>query len=140
MEIELNWIAIILAALSTMVVGSVWYGPLFGKMWAKLAKVDVGRKMSGAESVSLYLTAFLGSFITAIVLAMVAYMSHDFFGGSYLWNTVSVTVLLWLGFTAARIQMHDSFENRPKKLTALTVSHELVTLVIMAVIIGVWPA
>ena len=139
MEIELNWIAIILAALSTMVVGSLWYGPLFGKVWAKLAKVNVNRNMSGVEAASLYMTAFLGSLITAIVLAMAAYVSYDFFGGSYLWNAVTITVLLWLGFTAARIHMHDSFETRPKKLTSLTLSHELVTLLIMAVIIGVWP-
>jgi hypothetical protein len=140
MEIQLNWIAIILAALSTMVVGSLWYGPLFGKAWAKLAKVNVGRKMGAAESASLYISAFTGSLITAIVLATIAVISHDFFGGSFLSVTIGMTILLWLGFTAARIQMHDSFETRPKQLTLLSISHEFVTMLVMALIIGVWPA
>lgn len=32
---EMNFYAVFVAALSTLVVGSVWYGPLFGKIWMK---------------------------------------------------------------------------------------------------------
>ena len=37
--IETNWIGVILAAISAMVVGYVWYGPLFGKPWMKLVGI-----------------------------------------------------------------------------------------------------
>jgi hypothetical protein len=30
---EMNFLAILVAALSTLVVGFIWYGPLFGKAW-----------------------------------------------------------------------------------------------------------
>lgn len=140
MNIELNWIAIILAALSTMVVGSLWYGPLFGKVWKKLAKVKTDPDFNNSKAAVLYTTAFVGSFITAVVMAMSAFVAHHFFGGDFLWVTVVTTVILWLGFTATRINMHDSFEGRPMQLTALTNIHELVTMLIMATIIGVWPA
>jgi hypothetical protein len=139
-EIELNWIAVILAALSTMVVGSLWYGPLFGKMWTKLAKVKTDPDFGAAQAVPLYLSAFVGSLITALVIAIAAFIAHDFYGGNFLQVTMLTGGVLWLGFTAARIQMHDSFEGRPKALTALTVLHEFVTILVMAVIIGVWPA
>ena len=43
------------------------------------------------------------------------------------------------GFTAARFITHDAFEGRPTSLTVLNIAHELVTLVVMAIIIGVWP-
>jgi hypothetical protein len=42
----------------------------------------------------------------------------------------------WLGFTAARIYTHDLFEGRPQKLTLITVSHELVTFLVMGLVIG----
>lgn len=29
----INWLAIIVATLATFVLGSIWYGPLFGKRW-----------------------------------------------------------------------------------------------------------
>jgi hypothetical protein len=32
---NINWIAFVVAALSTLVVGFLWYGPLFGKAWMK---------------------------------------------------------------------------------------------------------
>ncbi len=32
---EINWISIAVAALIPMIVGSIWYGPLFGKAWMK---------------------------------------------------------------------------------------------------------
>jgi hypothetical protein len=48
-------------------------------------------------------------------------------------------VILWAGFTAARFITHDAFEGRPSSLTVMNIAHELVTLVIMGIIIGVWP-
>lgn len=140
MDIEVNWIAIVLAAASTMIVGSLWYGPLFGKAWIKLAKVKPDPNLSGQQAVTLYGGAFLASVVTAIVLAIATFVAHKVFGGSYLVVALEVAVLLWLGFTGARVYMHDAFEQRRKKLTLLNVSHELVTVVIMALIIGLLPA
>ncbi len=33
---------------------------------------------------------------------------------------------------------HDAFDQRPAGLTTLNIAHELVTILIMAVIIGLW--
>lgn len=139
MGVELNWIAIILAAASTMVVGSLWYGPLFGKAWTKLAKVKTDPNFGIKQAVPLYGGALLSSAVTAIVIAIFAYIVSHYFGGSFLYSALWVGLILWAGFTAARVYMHDSFEGRRKKLTLLTVSHELVTIEIMALIIGVLP-
>jgi hypothetical protein len=32
---QVNWIAVALGAVFNMVIGSVWYGPLFGNLWLK---------------------------------------------------------------------------------------------------------
>lgn len=140
MGVELNWIAIVLAALSTMVVGSIWYGPLFGKAWEKLAHVQKDPNFKGMKVVYTYGGAFLASLVTAIVLAVMTYVMQDFFGGNPVVITLETALLLWAGFTAARIFMHDTFERRRKKLTLLSISHELVTFAVMAVIIGLLPA
>lgn len=31
---DVNWLAIVAAAVAAFVVGFLWYGPLFGKRWA----------------------------------------------------------------------------------------------------------
>ncbi|MDB5162221.1 MAG: hypothetical protein JWM52_729 [Candidatus Saccharibacteria bacterium] len=139
MGVEINWIAVLVAAISTMVVGSLWYGPLFGKVWARLAKVKKDPNFTAGKAAILYGGALLVSFVTAVVLAIFTTIVADYFDTNYLWSALWTGLILWAGFTAARITMHDSFEGRRKKLTLLSVSHELVTIEVMALIIGLWP-
>jgi hypothetical protein len=135
MEVEVNYWAVVLAMASSMVIGSVWYArPVFGNMWIKLAKIDM-KKQGQPVWVPIVVTLVV-SLITAYVLAHVAFLSNKFFHHSFLQDSVSTAFWLWLGLTAARVVTHDAFEGRPWKLTALTVSHELVTLLVMGVIIG----
>lgn len=134
--VEVNYLAVVVAAVSTMIVGSVWYAPsVFGKMWMKLAKVKTGNA-TGGEMAYTYIMAFLLSLVTAYVLAHMAALSNTFFQNSFLQDTLVTGFWLWLGFTAARMAMHDLFETRRKKLTLLNVSHEFVTIMVMALVIG----
>ncbi|CAH0123190.1 DUF1761 domain-containing protein [Microbacterium sp. Bi121] len=135
---EINYWAVLLAMLSSMVVGSLWYTTkLFGTRWAKLANVDTDRP--GASAVWPIITTVIVSFVTAWVLAGASAIAWHFYGRSFLWGTIVTAILLWAGFTAARFITHDAFEGRPTALTTMNIAHELVTVVIMAVIIGVWP-
>ena len=131
---EINWLGVIVATLSTLVVGTVWYAPkVFGNWWEKAARVEV----KGSAVVAIVITIIV-SFISASVLAGAAAIAQEFYGGNFLTNTVITAIILWAGFTAARFITHDAFENRPKMLTLLTISHELVTFLVMALIIGLF--
>ncbi|HEX8763376.1 MAG TPA: DUF1761 domain-containing protein [Candidatus Saccharimonadales bacterium] len=135
MEVQVNMWAVLLATLSSMAVGSIWYAQgVFGKMWMKLAKVDP--KKDGGSVWMPLTTTFIVSFLTAYVLAHVTYLSHVYFDNSFLRDALSTAFWLWLGFTAARFITHDAFEGRPAKLTLLNVTHELVTLLIMGLVLG----
>lgn len=135
---EINYWTVLLATLSSMVVGSIWYTPkVFGNAWMRLAKVDPNRP--GASAVGPILVTVVVSFITAWVLAGSATIAWHFYGGSYVMAALVTSVLLWAGFTAARFITHDAFEGRPANLTVMNIAHELVTIVVMAIIIGVWP-
>lgn len=135
MDVQVNLLAVLLAAVSSMVVGSIWYAkPVFGTLWQKLVKLDDNDMKTGAP---LALSgAFVLSLITAYILAHVTYLSNNFFKNSFLQDALTTAFWLWLGLTAARMAVHDLFEHRRKKLMLLNVSHELVTLVVMALVIG----
>ena len=65
---EINYWAVLLATLSSMVVGSIWYTPkVFGTRWAKLAKVDMNRP--GASAVVPIVVTLIVSFVTLIANA-----------------------------------------------------------------------
>ena len=133
---EINWLAVILATLSTLIIGSVWYSkPVFGTRWIRLAKLD---ESSMGSAVGPIIVTIIVSFITSAVLAGAAAIAQNFYGGSFLVNTLVTAVILWGGFTAARVITHDAFERRPAALTILTIGHELVTVLVMALIIGLF--
>lgn len=135
MNVEVNWLAVVLAMLSTMVVGTVWYSKsVFGRKWMKLVGLkeqDVSKGAGKAIAITLVV-----SLITAYVLAHVTYLSNQFFGNSFIQDALSTAFWVWLGFTAARMITHDAFENRPTELTVMNVAHEFVTFMVMGLIIG----
>ena len=135
---EINYWAVLIATASSMVVGSIWYAQkVFGTRWAKLANVDMDRP--GASAVA------------ADHRHGVRQLHHGVGARGCDGDRVALlrrrlpvdgdrdTVALWAGFTAARFITHDAFEGRPTSLTVLNIAHELVTVLIMALIIGVWP-
>ncbi len=135
---EINYWAVLLATLSSMIVGSIWYAPkVFGTRWAKLAKVDMDRP--GASAVGPIVVTVLVSFVTAWVLAGATSIAWHFYGGGFFVGALLTAATLWAGFTAARFITHDAFEGRPAGLTTMNIAHELVTVLVMALIIGAWP-
>jgi hypothetical protein len=134
---EINIWAVLLATLSSMVVGSVWYTPkVFGNYWMRVAKVTPSG--DAKDAVKPILITLVVSFVSALVLAGAAAISQHFYGGNFLANTLVTALILWAGFTAARFITHDAFEGRPAGLTVLNCAHELVTLTVMALIIGLF--
>ncbi len=136
MSVEVNWLAVLFATLSTMVVGSIWYTPkVFGKAWIRLAHIN--QKDLEKRGMMPILVTLVVSFISAYILAHIAYLANAYYDNSFLQDSVTTAFWVWLGFTAARIITHDAFEGRRKKLTLMTISHEFVTFIVMGVIIGV---
>jgi hypothetical protein len=134
----INYIAVVLATLSSMVIGSIWYTPkVFGNYWMKQAGITPSG--NSRDAIRPIIVTLIVSFITAWVLAGAVWISFDFYGGSFLVNALVTAVILWAGFTAARFVTHDQFDKRTPGLTVLNSAHELVTVLIMALIIGVWP-
>lgn len=134
---EINVLAVIIATLSTMLVGTVWYTPrVFGNYWMRTAKVNPSGEAK--DALKPILITLVVSFISAWVLAGSAAIAQEFYGGNFLVNTLVTAVILWAGFTASRFVTHDAFESRPAGLTVLNSAHELVTFVVMALVIGLF--
>lgn len=135
MDVQVNYLAVVLATLSSMVVGTIWYMPnVLGNRWSKLTKVDL--KKMGSNPAKAYGLTIVASFLTAFVLAHMSFIANQFYGNSFLYDSMMTAFWLWLGFTATRILVHDLFENRPTNLTLITVAHELLTLEVMALVLG----
>ncbi len=135
MNVEVNYLAVFLAMVSSMVVGSIWYAKsVFGASWAKMVGLT-DKKMQEDAAKAIGVTVVV-SLLTSFVLAHMAYLAHRFYGNSFLLDSVTTAFWLWLGLTAARMITHDAFERRPLKLTVMNIAHEFVTLIVMGLVIG----
>jgi hypothetical protein len=137
---EINYFAVLIATVLSMGLGALWYSPvLFLKPWARLARIDTDRDAAGGSVIIPMMVSLVVTFLTAWVLAGSVAIAWNFYGGGYLVSAVVTALTLWAGFTAARVITHDVFEGRPSQLSALTVSFELVSVLLMALMIGLWP-
>jgi hypothetical protein len=62
-----NILAILVAALSGFLIGGLWYGPLFGKIWQREAGVSQ-EAMGETSSLKLFGLTFLFSVLSAVFL------------------------------------------------------------------------
>lgn len=99
---EINYLAVIGAVVASMVVGCVYYHPkVMGSRWMRAIGHD-DESIADGPGGWVYGLVILSSFITAWVLAGATWLAHQFYGGSFLLNSLVTGLILWLGFTAAR--------------------------------------
>lgn len=138
--LTVNYLAIFLAAVSTMVIGAIWYSAKTptGKSWMSWNGIkDSDFDNYGAKEM---LYSMGGTFITSLLLAFtiahVSNMSNQVLGGSQFQSSLSTAFFMWFGVTVAAIFSHQAFEGKPFKLTALNLAHDLVKIMVIGLIIG----
>lgn len=136
MEIELNWLAIAVATIVSMVVSGLWYGKLFVKTWRKLTGVsEVASRNAGKTPMLILLVS---NFITSVAMAVAINISEVFFADKSIFAALLVGFVLWLAFSATTLIQHNTFEQKPQKLTWINILYQLVLLVSMALVFGIF--
>jgi hypothetical protein len=135
MDVQINYLAVLLAAIAAMIIGAGWYaGPVFGDAWMKMVKLD---KDKAAKAAPVVLTgAFFLAIIMAYVLFYIAILLQQYYLNTFFVSAVQTAFLLWAGMLVPTIVTHGLFEQRRKKLMALTIAYEFVTIMVMGLVIG----
>ncbi|WP_167747186.1 DUF1761 domain-containing protein [Cohnella luojiensis] len=126
---EINYWAVFIATIATMVLGFLWYSPvLFGKAWAKQVGLKM-EEMSGGNPLTYILTALtvlVGVWILALLLTLTdSRMDYGLYIGLLLGVAVS-----------AKIGMNYLFENHSFALFLITAGYHIVGFVISGLILG----
>ena len=128
---DVNYIAVVLGAILNMVLGTLWYGPFFGKLWLKA----IGKKAEDIQSKPwLYILSAIAAFLAALVLALVvqAFGSTGFFGG------VLTGLVVWLGFVATVTLTYTIFEGPPLSVWLIFVAYQLVIFIVEGGVFAIW--
>jgi hypothetical protein len=131
-NVDVNWIAIIVAAIVPMVLGALWYSPvLFAEPWMRA----VGRTREELGDAALgYLISAVGAFLASYALARIMRWAEV----DDVWNGALVGALVWVGFVATVLAVTTYFGGRPRALWLINAGYQLVALVLMGAIHGAW--
>ncbi len=139
---SINWWAILVAGISSFVVGGIWYSPgLFGKAWMKdnnlttetIKKGNSGKIFGWTLIFSLVMAANLGMFLSdgpancPVECAPKANLE---------WGTMAGFLAgIW---TFCAIAIHSLFEQKTWRLIFINGFYSIVALTLMGAIIGAW--
>ena len=135
-QVQINFLAVIVAAAVAFAIGGLWYSPLlFANHWMKAhgyTEDNVKDMQKGAPKA--YAISILCHVLIALAIAvLVSYLNlWVYFKG------LKLGLLIWAGFALPLGLMANAFSN--KKLTAFAIDagYQLVYLLIMGAIITVW--
>jgi hypothetical protein len=131
----INWLAVLAATAVSFLLGGVWYGA-FGQTWLEALN---RRKEDLPKGPVPYITAALGSFVNAAMLAcFIQWLDHD---PERQWNIghgLALGAATALGFLGASTAKHYAFANWPTKLFAIDFGVDLIGFMLMGAILTAW--
>lgn len=133
-HVDINYLSVIVCAFLSMIVGALWYGPLFGKEWMKLVgktEEEISKDFNPAKTYSL---ATAAHFFIALIIAYII----DLTNAKTVIDGLRIALTTWVGFVAAPWYVNFLFERKPVKLLIINSVYNLVLFVLFGIILVYW--
>ena len=129
---KINYLAVLVSAVSTFAIGGLWYSPLlFQRAWMranKMTEADLATDGNGKM--------FGLAFVFAIAMSFNLAMFLDAPETTTAWGaTAGALAAIWVALGIGTVAL---FERRPAAYTAINGGYWLVSFVVMGAILGAW--
>jgi hypothetical protein len=132
----INLWAVLVSAIASMVIGSIWYGPLFGKMFMTEMGMDQWSPEKKEAMKSKMKWSYLGQFVASVLMFYVL-------NGIILWTApkfnvsyaMGIALFMWLGFMLPLIFGNVLWGGKTKMFW-LQAGNTLITILVAGAIIG----
>ncbi len=129
---NLNWLAIIVAAVSAFILGSLWYSPLmFVKRWMKETGITE-ESTKNTNMTKIFSLAFILSFIASFFLAMFIGVNAGAVFGAL------AGFMAGIGWVFTFMGIIYLFESRSLAHFLINSLYSVAALTLMGFIIGIW--
>lgn len=137
--LEINFLAVAISGVVAVILGALWYGPLFGKPWMEMVGLtkESMKSMSMSPVVAM-LGGLVGALATAFVLSQYLALAESMTGVAGIELALTTAFWIWLGFYVPVTAGSLLWEGKTWKLFALNASYYLVVLIINSCIIVLW--
>ena len=133
-----NLIAVLVAGLIPMIIGSVWYGPVFGQMWMNLTGKTAEELRASMRPIKMYVLTFIMSLVMAYVLSHVLEAVANAYAVTGLVAGMQGAFWMWLGFVLTVGYQAVAFKDKKLRLFGLNMAYNLISLMAMGALLGLW--
>lgn len=139
-EVNINYLAVLIAALIPMVLGMPWYDPHTptGKAWCKWMKIDHNDPKTKEEMKKGMGKAMGGMFLSALLMSYILAHFVDYTVSNTFTLGMQTGFWLWLGFIATSMASAVFFTKKPWKIFFVDSGFYLVALVLMGGVLALW--
>ncbi len=136
----MNYLAIIVAGILAMVLGALWFGPLFGNLWMKIIGINAKDKKAREEMQKsagpLYFIQFL---LTLLQIGILYYTLDSLPFGSAL----KFTALIYIGFIIPILAANAMWNNDSAKVSwsrfLIQAGNQALSFGLFILIYSIWP-
>ncbi|HAV78841.1 MAG TPA: hypothetical protein DCX53_15935 [Anaerolineae bacterium] len=133
---SINWLAVVICVVFSMVSGFIWYNPklFFPAWWAGIGKTGDGSME--AAGASTWILTIVAGFVQAIFMSLMVNAMGSMTGGVTLASGATAGFMLWLGFVAPTNLVNKLFAGHGLKVWAIEAGNHLVNFVAFGAIVG----
>ena len=142
-HIEINYLAVIVAAAAQFAVGWLWHGPLFGKLWAKEMNMSMENMPDKSVMVRGMTLSIVGSLLIVYILAHSALVWRPSVWGvgadqaDHVYGFFAA-FFTWVGFFVPQALSAVAWEGRSWKLFGINTGYHFVSLQVAGMILAYW--
>ena len=132
---QLNWLAVLVAALAYFMLGAVWYSKaLFGSKWAALVGLDMSNPDKKKGMGKMMAGTFILIIVTCIALALFVHRLDLL----VITSALKLGFITGIGFATTAVSISFIYESRPTALYFIDCGYHLAGHLIAAIILVLW--
>ncbi|MBP6942686.1 MAG: DUF1761 domain-containing protein [Candidatus Buchananbacteria bacterium] len=132
---DINYLAVLACAVASMIIGSIWYGPLFGKLFMKEMGMNSWTPKQQAAMKQKMAMSYAAQFVASLVMFFVFAKFVNNAGELTIAGGLMMGLWIWIGFVVP-LKLGETIWGGKMSLFWLGVGNMLVTLLVAGAIIG----
>lgn len=129
--VDINWWAVLVAAMSAFLLGGLWYGPLFKRAWCRENGIDPDAPPPGHPG-RTFGTAFVAALVSAAAFAIILRPAPPLFIAAH------AGFLTGLAYVAMSFGINYAFAGRSLRLWLIDGGYHTLQFTLYGVILGLW--
>ncbi len=136
--ITIHFLGVLVAAIVAFIIGFLAHGPVAGKLWMKLANIQMTGNEKFADMIPQMVYNFIVNVICAYVLAFVYSLAvnSSFLGGAGVLTGVMTALILWVGFNFTATSIEVIWMGRSRSLWIFECVSSFVVFAAMGAVIA----